>query len=409
MESLSFTFVFRAASALGWIAVVVAARARRGPLYAKFIGVLLGLHTLIACALVRHVGPLAPAFVALQGAATLHFFMLSRPRMRPLAYRALVSLPASYFVAATFLSLPWAIAAGLGATPHGLWVPFALAGVGIFQSLTLRREEVDILVDRAPVEGLVRHGARRRDPGEGTSARPLRIVQITDPHIGPFMPVARLRRICARAVERDPDLVVLTGDFLTMESQDTAEHLAEALSPLRALEGRVFACPGNHDHESPAHVATALARAGARLLVDDAALVETAAGPVQILGMDYHYRDRKARMAAVCARHPRVPGALRLVLLHNPGAFRDLGEGEGDLVLSGHTHGGQIGLVSLGLPWTILRLFVKMPDHGLWARGRDRLYVHRGTGHYGFPLRLGVPAEESVLKVHVAAGGAPYR
>jgi len=71
-------------------------------------------------------------------------------------------------------------------------------------------------------------------------------------------------------------------------------------------------------------------------------------------------------------------------------------------VLSGHTHGGQVGLVSLGLPWTMMRVFMNAPDHGFWARGSDRLYVHRGTGHYGFPLRLGVPAEESVLFVHAA-------
>ncbi|WP_437940400.1 metallophosphoesterase [Sorangium sp. So ce341] len=404
MKSLSPVVLFWVASLLAWLLVVVAARRRRGRLYARFVGVLLGIHTLIACALFRHVGPLAPAFAYLHGAAFLHFLLLSRPRMRPLAYRALVSIPASYFVAATFLSFPWAIAAGLGATPYGLWVPFALAGVGILQSLTARREEVELVVDRARVEGLKRHPLPRE--GAPPARRPLRVVQITDPHLGPFMSVARLRGICERAVARDPDLVVLTGDYLTMESQDTAEHLAEALSPLRALEGRVFACHGNHDHESPRLVATALARAGVRLLVDEAALVETAAGPVQVLGMDFHYRDRAERMAEVCARHPRAPGALRLVLLHDPGAFRLLGEGEGDLVLSGHTHGGQLGLVSLGGSWTALRLFVNMPDHGLWARGPDRLYVHRGTGHYGFPLRLGVPAEESVLKVHLAADGA---
>jgi predicted MPP superfamily phosphohydrolase len=49
-----------------------------------------------------------------------------------------------------------------------------------------------------------------------------------------------------------------------------------------------------------------------------------------------------------------------------------------------------------------MRVLVKAPDHGLWALGTNRLYVHRGTGHYGFPLRLGVPAEESVLRLHWA-------
>ncbi|MEO6419793.1 MAG: phosphodiesterase, partial [Polyangiaceae bacterium] len=78
--------------------------------------------------------------------------------------------------------------------------------------------------------------------------------------------------------------------------------------------------------------------------------------------------------------------------------------GEGDLVLSGHTHGGQVGLLSLGLDWTFISAFASsFPDHGFWARGTDRMYVHRGTGHYGFPLRVGVPGEESLLKIHRAA------
>ena len=145
---------------------------------------------------------------------------------------------------------------------------------------------------------------------------------------------------------------------------------------------------------------SALAHAGVTLLVDDATEVETAVGRVQILGMDFHWGERKERMAAVCERYPRVAGALRIVLLHDPGAFKHLSSGQADLVLSGHTHGGQVGLLSLGLHWTMLRLLMNAPDHGLWANGTNRLYVHRGTGHYGFPLRLGVPAEQSVLRVH---------
>ena len=388
--------LFWAGSAAAWLVVVVAARVRRNRFFATFAGVLVGVHALISCGLARHVGPLFPVYAALQATVFANYFFLSSPRMRPFAYRLFITFPASFFAASTLLALPWAIVAALGFTPHGLWIPYVLGFAGLVESLYLRREVVDLVVDRVPVEGLRRHP--RSAPREG---RALRFVQITDPHLGPFMPVARLRAICERAVAEAPDLILLTGDFLTMESQQSVEHLAEALAPLKALPGKVFACHGNHDHEAPALVAEALRRAGVTLLVDDATLVETAAGPVQIVGMDFHFRDRAAQMARVCAAHPRVAGALRLVLLHDPGAFRQLPVGEGDLVLAGHTHGGQLGLLRFGVQSTIIRLFSEIPDHGLWARGPDRLYVHRGTGHYGFPLRLGVPAEESVVRVHL--------
>jgi predicted MPP superfamily phosphohydrolase len=237
--------------------------------------------------------------------------------------------------------------------------------------------------------------------------RPLRLVQITDPHLGPFMSAKRLERIARRALGKKPDLVLLTGDFLTMESQAHPELLARALAPLRELPGRVFACLGNHDHEALGTVRYALESAGVRLLIDEAELVATDAGLVQVLGFDFTWRERAAHLRRVSAEHPRVPGAFRLALLHDPGAFRHLPVGEADLVLSGHTHGGQVGFVSLGLPFTLMRLFAKIPDHGLWARGSDKLYVHRGTGHYGFPLRLGVPAEESLLAVHAPGILAP--
>ena len=395
MTSLHYFWI---GSAAAWLFVVLAAGVRRNRFYAMFAGVLVGIHTLISCGLVRHVGPLFPLYVALQAAVYVNYFFLSRPRMRPFAYRLFITYPASFFAAATMLALPWSVAAAFGLTPHGLWIPYALGFAGLVESFVLRRDVVDVVVDRAHIEGLRRHALA--SPRQG---RALRFVQITDPHLGPFMPVSRLRGICERAVAEAPDLVLLTGDFLTMESQQSVDHLAEALAPLEALPGKVFACHGNHDHEAPALVAEALRRAGVTLLVDDAVLVETEAGPVQIVGMDFHFRGRAEKMARVCAEHPRVPGALRLVLLHDPGAFRHLPVGEGDLVLAGHTHGGQLGLLRLGVQSTIVRLFTDIPDHGLWARGPDRLYVHRGTGHYGFPLRLGVPAEESVVRVHIAS------
>jgi predicted MPP superfamily phosphohydrolase len=319
--------------------------------------------------------------------------------MRPLVYRVLVSWPASFFTAGTLLAMPWAILASVGFHPWAPWLPYAFAAIGMLQSLTTKREEIDIVLSGPggpSADKLARH-----PHGSAREERPLRIVQISDPHLGPFMSVARLRRIAERAVQAKPDLVFLTGDFLTMESHADPALLLSALEPLRALPGKVFACHGNHDHEAPDVVARALARNGIKLLVDTSHEVETEAGDVQIVGMDFSFRDRAARLARVCAEHPRREGKTRIVLLHDPGAFRHLPPGEGDLVLSGHTHGGQVGLLSLGVSWTFLRLFGdRIPDHGFWARGTDRMYIHRGTGHYGFPLRLGVPAEESVVRVH---------
>ncbi len=388
-------------SLVGWASVVGVALLRSRA-YAIFRGITLGLQVVFAATLAHrfHSPPwLFWAFCYLHAAVFVQSLGLVRPRMRSLPYRALVSVPGSFFAAGTLLALPWVLARAVGFDLPGVFLPYLAAGVGVLQSLWSREETRDIVVaDAEVVPALARHR-----PSAARVKRPLRLVQITDPHLGPFMSVARLASICQRAVEKSPDLIVLTGDFLTMESQADPQLLERALAPLKQLDGRVFACFGNHDHEAPEIVRRALANNGVTLLMDDSTTIQTGAGLVQLVGMDFVWRERKAHLARVCAEHPRVDGALRIVLLHDPGAFVHLPEGEADLVLSGHTHGGQVGLVSLGLPHTMMRVFVKMPDHGLWARGTDRLYVHRGTGHYGFPLRLGVPAEESVLTVHSPA------
>ena len=396
---------FVVATVVAWLAVVGLAAARRGKMFAIFAGVMLGVHGLLSVALwpsFEALG-LGPLVIGLQLATFVHFGALTFPRLRRWGWRALVSWPGQWWAGATFLALPWAIVAALGLPPWGWWLPFAVGLIGLVQSLRNHHRTIDLVLDGSPVTELVRHPIGRagfaegRD--EGRAERPLRIVQITDPHLGPFMSVARLRGVAERAVAADPDLILLTGDYLTMESQGTPSCLAEALAPLRALEGRVFACMGNHDHEAPAMVARELAEAGVRLLVDEATVVATPAGRVQIVGMDFVWRDRAAHAERIAAEHPRVPGTLRVVLLHDPGAFRHLPDGSADLVLSGHTHGGQVGLVSFGLPWTAVSVLSKVPDHGFWALGRNRLYVHRATGHYGFPLRVGVPGEEGVMQI----------
>jgi predicted MPP superfamily phosphohydrolase len=384
----------------GWLATVVVAAVIRTRQAATFMGVILGVYSLIAISIAPAFARIFPLFVALDMIVFLNFMMLSRPRMRPLLYRILISWPSALFAAGTLLAMPWGILMALGFHPWAPWVPYVLAAVGMVQSLSTKREEIDLVVDGPGGAHSSRVAPYPR--GDRRATRPLRIVQISDPHLGPFMSVARLARIAQRAVDAKPDLILLTGDFLTMESQSDPDLLLDAMAPLKAMQGKTFACNGNHDHEAPAVVIRAMKENGIELLVDEAREVETEIGPVQIVGMDFTWRDRAGHLARVCREYPRKQGIPRIVLLHDPGAFKHLPAGEGDLVLSGHTHGGQVGFVSLGLQWTFLRLFgIKIPDHGFWARGTDRMWVHRGTGHYGFPLRLGVPAEESVMRVHL--------
>lgn len=385
---------------LGGYAAVVLAGMRRSKTYGKFTLIVLAFPTLVGLALAGHL-PVVGAFMPLLlGVMYLHFFTLGmRPRLWPWPVRVLVTWPASWLLAAALIAWPWALAAAVGLPPWGAWIPFGLAGLGLVQSLWARETIVDLRLDNTIDTGVLSRGWPGSRPVADPAARPLTIVQITDPHIGPFMSVNRLRRICQRAVDRAPDLILITGDLMTMESEKV-EIVVRALEPLSAYTGRVFACHGNHDLEAREVVRRAYAKLGIRLLVDEAEVVTTPSGPVQILGVDFVWRGRDVHLADVCRENPRIEGALRLLLLHDPGAFKHLPEGEGDLVLSGHTHGGQVGLVSLGLPHTFVSLFTDLPDHGPWSRGRDRLYVHRAQGHYGYPIRLGVPAENSLMRVH---------
>jgi len=395
----------------------------RGRSYASFGAIVLSLSlpgALIAHArLADFAGPTrAPwvdaAFAWGVAAAGLHMVHLVRARLRGPLFRALVSVPGQTFTAAGFMAGWWLLALllprlllwslGQADVLHALrWLdlaPFLLAAFSVATSLWPASEWVRIPlggrgpaeVSRVPVE---RYRRRAPDP---LASRPLRVVQITDPHLGPWQPVGRLRRHLERLLAHDPDLVLLTGDFLTMEGQGSPGALAESLAPLRRVSDRCYAIFGNHDHEAPEEVRSALEHNDIRLLVDQEVVVDTRVGPVQILGADYVGRGRREHLEDLLARHPRRPHHLRLLLLHDPAGFRHVPDGAVDLTLSGHTHGGQVGLVSFGFEWTVLRRS-RWPDHGLFARGANRLYVHRGTGFYGFPLRVGVPGELSVLEL----------
>ncbi len=368
----------------------------RGLRFAVPLFVILGIQGTMAVASYRLAGPYAPAFWYLQATVYGMIGALARGKATPRWWQPLVNWPASWFVVATFLAIPWSVP-GIGTLA---WLPFVVAALGLGWSLTSRQETVTVDLTTPTPERLTRlpEMIRRRRGLSRPGHEGLRIVQISDPHLGPFMSEARLRRICERAVAAGPDIIVLTGDYFTRETNGEAAMLGRALAPL-AAHPHVFACRGNHDLEAPDAVAEGLAMAGVRLLVDEAATVVTRAGKVQVVGMDFHWRDRARAMKGVLVDLVRPADGLRLVLLHDPGAFQHLPAGAADLVLSGHTHGGHVGLVSLGLDWTAVRALAGLPDHGAWGVRQNRLYVHRANGHYGFPLRIGVPAEESVLEL----------
>lgn len=415
--------LFLAVALATGIGIPLYAWRERGRTYAIFSAVMLALSVPGAVALEWRLAdwvpaPYAPwvsgAFAALMLATGIQLAHLVHARLRGGPYRLLVSIPGQAFVALGFLSGLWLLAllplraglAGLGwdgAQAALRWLdlaPLALCLGSVGTSLRLSPEVVRVHLGEAGPSELRRLPVERH---RRRAARPLaepalRIVQIADPHLGPWQSVRQLQRTLEGLLAQRPDLVLLTGDFLTMEGRGSPGALARAFEPLRALEGRCFSILGNHDHEAPDEVRHALESNRIDLLVDEERLVETPVGALQLVGADYRGRERREHIRALLERFPRRADHLRMLLLHDPRTFHHVPPGDVDLTLSGHTHGGQVGLVSAGLDWTVLSRS-RWPDHGLFGHGRGRLYVHRGTGFYGFPLRIGVPGEASVLEV----------
>ena len=388
-----------------WFSTAIIAGGIRGnPAYAAFVAVALGITTSCTAGLfLDHARDWWMFGAAGQVLASVHFLRLARPRLRPLWYRTTVSVPALTFVAGSFLALPWALISALGLPAYGWQLPYALAVLGAFQSFRNLERDLTIRLDGTSsgdkVVRIAGEKPRKRSERRPPDPSVLRVAQITDPHLGPFMSPERLRRICERAKAGNPDLILITGDLLTMESQRMVDRVLFGLEPLRPLADRTFFCFGNHDHEDRESVREVVEKLGATLLVDDSLRVETRIGTVEVVGADWRMRGRKEHLAQLADQVGPSDGALRLLMLHDPGAFKHVPDGFADLTLAGHTHGGHVGLLSLGFDWTTIGAMGSMPDHGLWGRGTNRLYVHRGTGHYGYPVRLGVPGEEGMLDI----------
>jgi predicted MPP superfamily phosphohydrolase len=224
-----------------------------------------------------------------------------------------------------------------------------------------------------------------------------RITQLTDLHHSRIVGIDQVRRVVELARNTKPDLFVLTGDYTTTYRR-YVEPCAEALGALSAPEG-VWAILGNHDHYTdPELTARALVRHKITVLNNANTSIKRGPDVLQLAGIDDWSWNGTDWQRAFYGLDPRRPTVL---LSHQPGVF-DLMEAEAaSLILSGHTHGGQIKLPLIGAPARFVTQHLKY-DSGLFKRDQSQLYVSRGTGVIGLPVRLGVKPEIAVLRLRQA-------
>ena len=263
----------------------------------------------------------------------------------------------------------------------GVAVPFGVSLSSIAVSSNFRVEHREIIVPFWP---------QRLDG--------LRVVHLSDIHVGGAMNRQRLLQVAELTNQCRPDLVLHTGDFLTHRSGDFDAPLYEALARVQAPHGQ-WACLGNHDFDDPQRLEQRLRDCGVTLLRNRVVALSLHGEPLEIASIDFVFgRSARAAMYAhIIAGWQARAGAPRILLNHDPTGFAELPAGCADLVLSGHTHGGHIGVqLSSAQAITVVGL-AGIPDQGVFSHGDMRLYVTRCVGFYGYPMRIGIPPEIALL------------
>jgi predicted MPP superfamily phosphohydrolase len=227
-----------------------------------------------------------------------------------------------------------------------------------------------------------------------------RIVQLSDIHHSPFLGMEEIAEAVHRANELRPDLIALTGDYVS-HSRDYIDGCAQALGMLRAQHG-VFAVLGNHDHWTDAErMAESLTRHGIRVLVNENVRIGLNGSYIRLAGVDdlMVKRDDLPR-----ALRGSASSETRILLAHNPAIIREAARAGVDLVLSGHTHGGQINWrLLIGREDRKTARWLRRPSRRLMRGhaqlGSTQLYVNRGLGTVVVPLRYGCPPEITVIEL----------
>ncbi len=222
-----------------------------------------------------------------------------------------------------------------------------------------------------------------------------RIVQLSDVHIGPTLGADWLARVVAQVNAQDADVVVITGDLVDGSVAELRDQVAP-LANLKAKHG-VFFVTGNHEYYSGADAWIAeLTRLGIRTLRNERVEIGDGEHTFDLAGVDDWSAKRfggghGANLARAIAG--RDPSRELVLLAHQPKQIHEAAKSGVGLMLSGHTHGGQI------FPWGF---FVRLDQPyvaGLDKQGDTHIYVSRGTGFWGPPMRVAAPAEIAVVEL----------
>jgi len=382
---------------------------------ATALAILYGLHHYIAKRLILDVDLPSPWHELSLGAlAVLGLTLVAQPICERLVrppWSRVVAWPAALWMGFAFLAL-----VGLAATDLVLWLSGGVARAAGANPALDGSTTADV---RAAVVALVALGAGAF--GLRSGLRPpswvreefelarwpraldgFRIVQMSDIHIGPILGRRFSEQLVRRANACEPDLIVITGDLVDGGVRQLRDEVAP-FAGLRARHGVSFVT-GNHDHYSGAHSwCDQAASLGMRVLRNSRVAIQRDGGVFDLVGVDDHRGShigdagREDLDAALAGRDPSRPAVL---LAHDPSTFKRASRMGIDLQLSGHTHGGQIWpfefLVRLAIPFVA----------GRYRRGDASLYVSRGTGFWGPPMRLRAPAEITEITLRSAEPNA---
>jgi len=217
------------------------------------------------------------------------------------------------------------------------------------------------------------------------------------------MPAEEIRKYVAIANAQHADLMVLTGDFVTFDPT-TQQAAVEALSGARAPHG-VYGCLGNHDAWARVEdsITELFRHVGVRMLRGEAVPITSAGEWFQLIGVDFQSARRFGPSPAVKnllgnIEHLIVRDRPNILLSHNPDTFDRAAELGVDLSLAGHTHGGQLALEYISPEIAPSRLVTPYVA-GWFRKPGAQLYVNRGIGTIGVPIRFGAPPEITVYRL----------